>query len=804
MFHANGTILNGYFHKNTALKFAQIDLNFGTLVVEDCTFIENHCDSGCGLHIIQTTARVTRCSFINNYALTDGGAISAQASLILFEDSTMTDNRCGGAGGAIALVFRAAFDAYDCYFARNSAATRGGVSFLIGTRQPIRLFNCTVEDNTADEQGGAFYLWNTRIVIDRKTTIRRNVAPIGGGILILGSSGSVTMYNQSLGNNAVLARVVTNMANTEADISASGVVGEWWGICDRPNYYTVMLPDGRIACPLGPCDVDDNDYYADETMNTGGCGQMLTQGERQSKNMFPSSRGEAYLAACDVGYVQFDNPSECAAVPAGSVLPRDAQGNLLRQAVECAVGQYSFHPGYGHADHYSVACQQCPANALCLGGSRPPTCDKGSFHPRSDKLTWRSAVDSCQLCPADVTCEGASARGIGWSSIGGVLTVLPGYWVAPAAALCGVDAACLKTRVYECSTFGCMGNVSAAHNESSFSLPRPPPPPMIPSPVAPPLPPQYCTDEGVECEIFVNNFNQGDWNTQPSVSSQKHNCRRAAQEMKSALENLNNFWAPPGGYTQFVSVKDICPSTCCQIAVWADKCRYQQCAAPPPAAPPAKQCVDENVPFLKIHPVNSGCSSYINMAPNDAAKAQFCTAPAGALVDMYRSVEWQPPAGYISTDLVADFCGITCSGFDVYGAGCINPNTLMPPPPPPMPPPPLCPDFCVERLCGWWYCDEAYSGGNGGTEILPMTGACCNCPQCWGNTNHAYDTHSDWTVQQLRPVADGGLQQLPQGSNGSFAHTGWWTEFMDGYILQTAWEQNRSKMTRSWAVLRRF
>ena len=76
--------------------------------------------------------------------------MTAQASLILFEDSEFVENSCGKAGGAIGLVYRAAFDAYNCYFARNRAVTRGGVTSMIGTRQPIRLFNCTVEENTAE------------------------------------------------------------------------------------------------------------------------------------------------------------------------------------------------------------------------------------------------------------------------------------------------------------------------------------------------------------------------------------------------------------------------------------------------------------------------------------------------------------------------------------------------------------------------------------------------------------------------------------------------------------------------------
>ena len=98
-----------------------------------------------------------------------------------------------------------------------------------------------------------------------------------------------------------------------------------------------------------------------------------------------------------------------------------------------------------------------------------------------------------------------------------------------------------------------------------------------------------------------------------------------------------------------------------------------------------------------------------------------------------------------------------------------------------------------------------------------MTGACCNCPQCWGKTagtifnrlyanqsgtgvalstlhNRSYveslglTSHTDFTYKL---IAENGY--LPT-ANGSHRHQGWWTDILDldGYIVRDSSTEDRT------------
>lgn len=212
------------------------------------------------------------------------------------------------------------------------------------------------------------------------------------------------------------------------------------------------------------------DYYEDLHPNTKGCGLLGKYRQwsdagipTTSTSMFPKAQGTVLLRSCPANYVRFSNPPECVANPVGFVLPRNFAGELMRQAVVCASGQYSFAvQNGGFAEEYNSTCLLCPSDAICLGGATPPKCVAGAFHPRSSTMQWRIGVDSCMLCPAGLACEDATARGHGWVLRSGVLEVDEGFWVAPSVSECGMDVSCISARVYQCFGFGCEGNATAA------------------------------------------------------------------------------------------------------------------------------------------------------------------------------------------------------------------------------------------------------------------------------------------------------------------------------------------------------
>ena len=150
-------------------------------------------------------------SFLGNRALS-GGAIksvidahffssSTNKSSMLLVNSSFEQNRASipdsvpvqysedSIGGAVYFVCSAEnldvwrFD--NCTF-RNNTAQHGGALHLVALQQNNRLMmdDCLFEDNRAEEAGGAVILRNTGAFETNASTWNRNVANLGGGILV--------------------------------------------------------------------------------------------------------------------------------------------------------------------------------------------------------------------------------------------------------------------------------------------------------------------------------------------------------------------------------------------------------------------------------------------------------------------------------------------------------------------------------------------------------------------------------------------------------------------------------------------
>jgi len=105
---------------------------------------------------IQPAPTFINCSFINNYAIGRGGAISNDLGTELtFIRCTFTDNTCDGKGGAMYNDFRCSPTMIYCVFTGNSAFD-GGALGNDGSSSPI-ITNCTFTRNHAIDMGAALY-----------------------------------------------------------------------------------------------------------------------------------------------------------------------------------------------------------------------------------------------------------------------------------------------------------------------------------------------------------------------------------------------------------------------------------------------------------------------------------------------------------------------------------------------------------------------------------------------------------------------------------------------------------------------
>ena len=105
---------------------------------------------------IQPAATFINCSFINNYAVARGGAVSNDLGTEpTFLQCTFKDNKCDGKGGAIYNDFRCSPTLKYCVFTGNSAFD-GGALGNDGSSSPI-ITNCTFYGNHAIDMGAALY-----------------------------------------------------------------------------------------------------------------------------------------------------------------------------------------------------------------------------------------------------------------------------------------------------------------------------------------------------------------------------------------------------------------------------------------------------------------------------------------------------------------------------------------------------------------------------------------------------------------------------------------------------------------------
>ena len=105
---------------------------------------------------LEPAATFINCSFINNYAIGRGGAVSNDLGTEpTFLKCTFTDNKCDGKGGAIYNDFRCSPTLVSCLFTGNSAYD-GGALGNDGASSPI-ITNCTFTKNHAIDMGAALY-----------------------------------------------------------------------------------------------------------------------------------------------------------------------------------------------------------------------------------------------------------------------------------------------------------------------------------------------------------------------------------------------------------------------------------------------------------------------------------------------------------------------------------------------------------------------------------------------------------------------------------------------------------------------
>jgi len=160
------------------------------VTVSDSAFHSNLAGSGGALSVnVVGEFLFVRCHFLANEAIGSNaaggaidfgffyGAVEATFRDVLFEDNDAHEGR----GGAVVGTWRnGSLHLINSRFLRNKAGDGGAVRFGYHPKQPVK--NCTCEENTAEETGGAGHFSMLSI---EKCTFEENTAEEKGGALYL-------------------------------------------------------------------------------------------------------------------------------------------------------------------------------------------------------------------------------------------------------------------------------------------------------------------------------------------------------------------------------------------------------------------------------------------------------------------------------------------------------------------------------------------------------------------------------------------------------------------------------------------
>lgn len=172
-----------------------------TVILENCTFINNTAEYGGAVFMNLGTLDITDCNFINNYAYNYGGALVGltDASVRIRNTKFVNDTSLNDAGGAIYL-FKSYLSANNVEIINCSSTFGSAITALNST---TAIGNLKAINNTARYEGGAIYQMYGGLTITDSEFIN-NTARNGGAVYVDDISIFELTYNNFKDNKAIV------------------------------------------------------------------------------------------------------------------------------------------------------------------------------------------------------------------------------------------------------------------------------------------------------------------------------------------------------------------------------------------------------------------------------------------------------------------------------------------------------------------------------------------------------------------------------------------------------------------------
>lgn len=192
------TVVSGFtVTRGEAYEGGAVLLYNSSPIFENCIFSDNIGTEGGAIHAkTDSSPQITDCSFYDNWAYDYGGAIYSYMATPYVSHCEFLNNMAGISGGGISLKTGTVARIYDCTFEENSAEDGGGVYIGVLTEvSPERdipeasiVSYCRFFHNTASRGAGLFvnaFSWS----LCTYSTFAHNTASDGGGIFVLSDVG---------------------------------------------------------------------------------------------------------------------------------------------------------------------------------------------------------------------------------------------------------------------------------------------------------------------------------------------------------------------------------------------------------------------------------------------------------------------------------------------------------------------------------------------------------------------------------------------------------------------------------------
>eukprot|EP01083_Nonionella_stella_P289660 985726_1 len=199
----NAAEYGGAFHlKNCEVTLDNVDI------------VDNWADvQGGGIYSDATTITINGGSVNNNYATSSGGGIYSESSTIIATNWEMSHNWAGTVAGGIHVEF-SSFDLFESSVADNEALNQGGAIYCLGDRR-MWIESSNLTSNIAGSEGGAlFIVYCNPKVFD--TRFRHNNAIYGGAVAI-GGKATLTSSGSNYFNNSATYGGAVQLENTETE-----------------------------------------------------------------------------------------------------------------------------------------------------------------------------------------------------------------------------------------------------------------------------------------------------------------------------------------------------------------------------------------------------------------------------------------------------------------------------------------------------------------------------------------------------------------------------------------------------------